>query len=508
MQDAILGIDVGTSATKAILLDLAGREVAAASQSYPFLTPQPGWVEQDPEAVWQALIRVLRDVVSQSGGGYRILSLSLAAQAGSIIPAGPEGDPVYPMITWLDTRSQSVTQQWQADGTADTIRRLSGWHPFAGLPLPSIGWLRQHRPDVHAAAARFLGVADFLIHRLTGNFATDLSAASEMLLVDVTTGQWSETLCAIGGVNPDMQSEIGWAGRQVGEITAAIAALTGLPAGTPVIAGGNDQPCAGLAMGMTAPGKVMLSTGTAWVLMSVVATPSPEAAPPWVNVYFHAVPHCWLQGQLVGGFGATVDWWLRQSWQVPDSDGPLDTERAYEWLNEAVRRSPPGSQGLLFLSLNGPSQVPNAAPGGGFIGMELAHTRADMSRAVLEGCAYEVRWALDELRASGIPVEELWLAGGATRSPVWPQILADVNGVPIVVAGYADWAALGGAMLAGWGVHAFATLDEGIARLQPPAQRVLPNAALSTLYTDRMAAYRRVARAVNEARTLPGRREA
>ncbi|MBI2975753.1 MAG: hypothetical protein HYY33_02255, partial [Chloroflexi bacterium] len=234
----------------------------------------------------------------------------------------------------------------------------------------------------------------------------------------------------------------------------------------------------------------------------------PEAAPPWVNVYFHAVPHCWLQGQLVGGFGATVDWWLRQIWQAPDSDGPLDNQRAYEWLNEAVRCSPPGSQGLLFLSLNGPSQVPNAAPGGGFIGMELVHTRADMSRAILEGCAYEVRWALDELRASGISVEELWLAGGATRSPVWPQILADVSGVPIVVAGYADWAALGGAMLAGWGAHAFASLDEGIARLQPPVQRVLPNAALSTLYLERVAAYRQVARAVNEARTLPSQREA
>jgi len=507
MPDAVLGIDIGTSATKAILLDLAGCEVATASQSYPFLTPEPGWVEQDPETVWQALIRVLSDVVSQASG-YRILSLALAAQAGSIIPAGQEGDPVYPMITWLDTRSQSVTQQWQTDGTADTIRRLSGWHPFAGLPLPSIGWLRQHRPDVHAAAARFLGVADFLIHRLTGNFATDLSAASEMLLVDVTTGSWSETLCAIGGVNPDMQSEIGWAGRQVGKITASIAALTGLPVGTPVIAGGNDQPCAGLAMGMTAPGRVMLSTGTAWVLMSVVATPSTDAVPPWVNVYFHAVPQCWLQGQLVGGFGATVDWWLRQIWQAPDSDGLFDNQRAYEWLNEAVRRSPPGSQGLLFLSLNGPSQVSSAVPGGGFIGLELAHTRADMSRAVLEGCAYEVRWALDELRASDIPVEELWLAGGATRSPAWPQILADVSGVPIVVASYADWAALGGAMLAAWGAHAFATLEEGIARLQPPVERVLPNPALADLYADRLAAYRRITLAVNEARSAPSRRDA
>ncbi len=275
MKDAILGIDIGTSSTKAMLFDLSGEEVAVASRSYPFLTPQPGWVEQDAEAVWQALVQVLRDIVAQSGN-YRILSLALAAQAGSVIPVDRQGNPVYPMITWLDSRSRDVIQQWQADGTAATIRRLSGWQPFPGLPLPSIGWLRQNLPQVHAAAYRFLGVPDFLIHRLTGKFATDLSAASELLLVDVKTGRWSEELCAIGGVRPEAQAEIGWAGRRVGAITAEAAGLTGLPAGTPLIAGGNDQPCAGLAMGMTAPGKVMLSTGTAWVLMSVAEKPMVE----------------------------------------------------------------------------------------------------------------------------------------------------------------------------------------------------------------------------------------
>ena len=187
MQDAILGIDVGTSSTKAIVFDLAGKEVAVASQSYPFLTPQPGWVEQDPEAVWQALVEVLRDVVDQARG-HRILALAVAAQAGSVILTDREGDPVYPMITWLDNRSQGVSRDWQADGTAATIRRLSGWNPFPGLPLPSIGWLRQNRPDIHAAASRFLGVPDFLNHRLTGRFATDLSAGSELLMVDLVTG--------------------------------------------------------------------------------------------------------------------------------------------------------------------------------------------------------------------------------------------------------------------------------------------------------------------------------
>ena len=491
MKDAILGIDVGTSSTKAILFDLAGNEVTSASQSYPLLTPQAGWVEQDSEQVWQALIHVLQDIVKQSNG-YRILSLAIAAQAGSIIPVDLNGNPVYPMITWLDTRSQELSRQWQADGTAATIRRLSGWQPFAGLPLPSISWLRQQRPDVHQKAKRFLGAADFLIHRLTGCFATDLSASSEMLLVDIKTGLWSEELCEIGGVNPDLQSEIGWAGRKVGEISSEVASLIGLTSGTPVIAGGNDQPCAGLGMGMTAPGKVMLSTGTAWVIMSVVDADTTEAVPEWVNLYFHAVPEQRLGGQLVGGFGATIDWWLRQVF-----DEGTNQKDLYEQLNEAVRSSSAGCQGLLFLSLSGPSQIMNATPGGGFVGMELVHTRSDMSRAILEGCAYEVRWALDELRSAGIPVQELWLAGGANRSPMWPQILADICGIPLQVAGYADWAALGAAMLAGWGIGAYPSLQEGIMHLQPHLQCLEPKPNLTDIYTQRLGVYQNISRALN-----------
>lgn len=501
MREAILGIDIGTSSAKAILFDLDGKEVTSASQSYPLSTPQAGWVEQDTEEVWQALIQVLRNIVSQSSS-YKILALSIAAQAGSIIPSDIDGNPVYPMITWLDNRSQELTRQWQSDGTAATIRRLSGWQPFFGLPLPSIGWLRNELPEIHAASKRFLGVADFFVHRLTGNFATDLSASSELLLVDIKTGKWSEELCAIGGVDLNMQAEIDWAGRKVGEVTTEAARLTGLPSGTPVIAGGNDQPCAGLGMGMTAPGKVMLSTGTAWVIMSVVDSDTVEAVPEWVNLYFHAVPGKRLGGQLVGGFGATVDWWLHQAFQGIDVSESQDLGNLYDQLNKAVQSSPPGSNGLLFLSLSGPSQVVGAFPGGGFSGMELVHTRADMSRAVLEGCAFEVRWALDELRSSGIPVDELWLAGGANRSPVWPQILADITGIPLTIAGDTDWAAVGAAALAGWGVGAFATLEEGINHLQPAVTQLLPNPALTDLYAQRLADYKRLSRAINSAKTV------
>ncbi|MGQ9490932.1 MAG: xylulokinase [Anaerolineae bacterium] len=505
MSDLILGIDIGTASAKVIAFDLMGAEVASASRPYPLLTPQPGWVEQDAEQVWQALLDALREVAGRTAD-HRIVSLALAAQAGSIIPADERGDPVHPMITWLDRRTDDLVARWRRDGTAERIRQLSGWHPFPGLPLPVIAWLAAERPDVHARARRYLGVADFLNHRLTGRFATDLSAACEILLVAANTGEWSPELCAIGGVDPAMQAELGWAGRLIGPITPEVAAYTGLPADTLVVAGGGDQPAACLGMGMFEPGQVALATGTAWVITGVTKDRRVDQAPPAMDLSFHAAPHRWTVSQFLGGFGATVDWWLQQTWQPPDPAQAQPVKELYRHLNAALADSEPGSHGLLFTPLSGPSQVPGAAPGGVFAGLQLAHTRADMARAILEGCGFEVRWALDELGASGLPTSELWLAGGAAASPIWPQILADISGVPIVVPEGAEegrpsppWAALGAAALAGWGAGLFSTLEEGVARLQPPVRRLASNQALAGLYAERYAAYRRLAAATKAA---------
>ena len=167
MSDLILGIDIGTASTKVIAFDRTGAEVAFASRPYPLLAPQPGWVEQDADEVWRALLDALREVVDRAAG-QRIRALALAAQAGSIIPTDERGDPVHPMITWLDRRTDNLVARWQQDGTAERIRQLSGWHPFPGLPLPVVAWLRAERPDVHARTRHYLGAADFLNHRLTG----------------------------------------------------------------------------------------------------------------------------------------------------------------------------------------------------------------------------------------------------------------------------------------------------------------------------------------------------
>jgi xylulokinase len=494
MQDAILGLDIGTNSTKAILFSPDGREIALAQQGYPLHTPQPGWAEEDPDEVWQAALTVLRRIVEAAAGQWRIRALALAAQSGSLIPCRADGRAVYPMITWLDSRTEALVSQWQADGREAAIRRMSGWWLHPGLPFPSIAWLREFKPDVFAQTERFLGVLDFMNYRLTGQFCTDFSAGAEMQLVDVTAGHWSDDLTARVGITPAQLARLAPAGTGIGPITAEVSRATGLPAETPVINGGHDQCCAALGMGMTEPGQLMLASGTAWVINAITAIPAVESAPASMDLSYHVAPRRWTISQLLGGFGATVEWWLRENLQATAPDAPIDRPALFARFDELIRRSQPGSNGLLFLPLGGGAQVAGSRPGGGFIGLRLDHTRADMAPAVLEGVAFEVRWALDTVRQAGLPAAEVGLSGGASQSPVWPQILADVTGLPFTLTDYGHWPALGAAVLAGTGAGLFGTLAEGITRLQPPGRQVIPAETHRAVYQERFAAYQRYSR--------------
>ncbi len=497
MQETILGLDIGTTSTKAILFDLEGRELAMAQQGYPLSTPQPGWAEQDPEQVWQALVSVLQQIAAQTGPEYHIRALTLAAQSGSVIPADAHGDPVYPMITWLDSRTEALVQQWQADGLEPRIQRLSGWLLHPGLPFPNIGWLRQHRPDVFAKAARFMGVIDFLNHRLTGQFCTDHSSGAEMQLVDVDTGQWSAELCNIVGITPAHLSRLVPSGAVIGPLTAEISRLTGLPPDTQLVSGGHDQCCTAMAMGMIDPGKLMLATGTAWVITGITASPAISEIPANMDLNFHVAPRRWTVSQLLGGFGASVEWWLNHNLQTLDNAVPRSA--LFAQVDALLADSSPGSRGLFFLPPGGGAQLAAKALWGGFIGLRLDHTRADMIHAILEGAAFEVRWALDKMKQVGLPVEQLWVAGGATQSPLWPQILADVSGAPLLLTRYANWPALGAAILGGWGAGIFDSLAAGIAQFQRQPQIVDPHPESVKFYNDCFAAYRQVAHRVANA---------
>jgi xylulokinase len=242
----------------------------------------------------------------------------------------------------------------------------------------------------------------------------------------------------------------------------------------------------------------MLSCGTAWVITTVVETPAVETIPANMDLNFHVVPQRWTVSQLLGGFGATLEWWLTQSWQGHDPQQVSTRAELYTAFNRALEQTEPGSRGLLFLPLGGGSQLESDRPRGGFVGLRLDHTRAAMGRAVLEGSANEVRWGIENIRRAGLPVEQLFLVGGATRSSMWTQILADVIGVPLSVSAYTRWPALGAAILAGVGAGVFRSIEAGQELFRKAFKTIEPDESRRRACNAGYAEYKKLAQLLAE----------
>ncbi len=493
MEPGVLGLDVGTSSVKALLFDRTGAIRGEARVAYPLSTPRPGWVEQDPETLWQALLRAIREVVARVPG-LRVQGLALAAQSGSLLLADRTGRPLAPFITWMDGRSREVVARWRAQGREATIRAVSGWSLHPGLGLPTLAWLGEERPELLGRARRILSVNDFLVHRLTGRFVTNPSNAAGLQLLDVAAGEWSPELCALAGVSPAQLAPVEPSGEAIGPLLPETAQATGLPADAVVVNGGHDQACTALALGITEPGRFLLACGTAWVLTGITGRPDPPGLPPTLDVSRHVLPQRWTISRSLGGLGASLAWWVDQAWQGVDPSHPPSREARFAGLDRELAATQPGSRGLLFLPMTGGHGDPSTTRAGGFLGLGLEHSRGEMARAILESGAYELAWALEPVQAAGLPVEALWMVGGGARSALWPAILADVTGLPIHLPQGEHWPALGAALLAGLGSGLLPNLEQGLARSLGSVRTVSPDRERVQAYRKLFVRYREAVR--------------
>jgi len=441
VQSTILALDVGTTVAKAVLFDLDGHERAIAERGYRLLTPYPGWAELAPQAIWDSVLEVLADITASLGPDFDLLAVSLSTQGGTLVPLRHDSQPACNAITWLDQRSAPVVAGWQSQGLQRWIRARSGWEPQPGLPLASICALRIDQPDVFAATERFLSVNDYLAYRLTGEFCTNPSMAAEMLLTDIQTGGWDAELCALAGIRADQLSPILPAQAVCGQIKPEICRQVGLPEGIPLINGGQDHSCEALALGLADPGSLLLACGTAWVINAVTDSPNVDSIPPQMALNFHVLPQRWIASQFLGGLGAGMEWWLDQFFPQAETRAERFTS-----FDAALSQTRPGSGGIVYDPVGGTPR--SGWTTGGYRGLRLDHSRADMGRAVLESAAYEVRHALEGICAFGLPAELLWMVGGAAHSLHWPQIIADVSGLPVSLTQYRHGPALGAMMLA------------------------------------------------------------
>lgn len=425
-----LGIDLGTSSVKALVLDAEGRSLGSARASYPVLTPRAGEAEGDPRHWWAATRQVVEAAVTDAGA--RPTGIGVAGQMHGVVVVDAHGAPLRPALLWPDTRAKPVMADYLALEPAARRRLANPLVP--GMAGPMLRWLAVHEPAVDRAVRWSLQPKDWLRSRLTGTFLTDPSDASATLLYDVVDDQWDHEVITALGLDPARFPPVAPSASIAGELTADAARQLGLDAGLPVTVGAADTAAAAIGTGLVEPGPVQLTVGTGGQLVTPQAVPTarPEAG---THLYRSALPRGWYSMAAILNAGLALDW-ARRLYDV-------------EWPELYAAASTPvrGDDPIFCPHLVG-ERTPYLDAGlrGGWFGLGLGHERPALLRSVLEGVAFALRDAFDALPVER-PVPHLTIAGGGSGHPAWQQLLADVLDRPLHSLPIADATARGAALL-------------------------------------------------------------
>lgn len=449
-----LGLDVGTSGVKAVLVDPAGNVAASSTVALTLQTPKPGWAEQDPDAWWTASVTAIREVCGKAATG-NVAAVGVSGQMHSSVFLDRAGKVIRPALLWCDGRTTAECREIeQRVGGEERLRDLASNPALEGFTLPKVLWLRNHEPAAFERLATVFLAKDYIRYRLTGELATEPSDASATLMFDTAKLRWSAEILADVGLTQSILPLVGGSSEVLGCVRADASRATGLAAGTPVVGGGADNACGAAGVGVVAPGEAVASWGTSGTLLAPL--PAPKVDPGLrAHTFCHVVPGVWYLMGVVLSAGGAFAWYRDQL--ARDVAGTPDAAMT---LNDEAATIPRGAGGVTFLPYLQGERTPhrNANARGAFLGLSLAHTRAHLSRAVVEGICFALRDSLSILRSLGLLPNELLLTGGGAKSPFLRQLQADVFGLPVTTVNREEGPAYGAALLAAVGAGAFPDL--------------------------------------------------
>ena len=478
----VLGIDVSTTATKAVLIDETGSVLGVAASEYGFDVPRPLWSEQDPRLWWDGTVAAIGSVLASTDvPGGDVVAIGLTGQMHGLVLLDERDAVLRPAILWNDQRTAAACDEIRATIGRDRLIAITGNDALTGFTAPKLVWVRDVEPDVWRRAAHVLLPKDFVRLQLTGDHAIDKADGAGTILFDLAARDWSDEVVDALRIDRSWLPPTFEGPTVTGVVTSAAAMATGLRAGTPVVAGGGDQAANAVGLGAVEPGVPALSLGTSGVIFAPTDRPIVEPGGR-VHAFCHAVPGRWhLMSVMLSAAGSLR--WFRDT---------LAPGEPYGALADAAGEVDPGSDGLLFLPYLTGERTPHPDPlaRGAFVGLTVGHDRRHLTRAVLEGVAFGLRDGLDLMVAAGMPPPtRIRASGGGTASPVWRQILADVLGVELATVATAEGAAFGAGILAavGAGWHPTVEAAAGAWIDATVAAAPGPNAAI---YRDRHAVYR------------------
>lgn len=471
-MDALVGVDIGTTSVKAVAFDAAGAEHGAAERGYELSEPAPGEAVQDPAEILDAMVDAIRvATAAASAAGARVTGLSLGAALHSLVALDERDRPLTPLVTWADMRAVEQAGRLRAEHPELHDRTGTPVHPMS--PLCKLAWFRERDPQTFAAARRWAGIKELALARLTGSLAVDHSCASGTGLLSLEGLDWDEQALSLAGVDPERLAPLVET-KRVFELSGE--AGTGLPAGTPVVAGAADGPLANLGVGAVRPGVAACSIGTSGALRVVVERP---AVDPARSVFCYGLtPGRWVVGGAINNGGVVLRW-------AGDALAPDLGEGAEEELLALAAEAPAGSEGLVMLPYLLGERAPHwtGTERGAYVGLTLRHRRAHLLRAAIEGVSLQMALVLAAVRRAGNDVREVRATGGFARSELWRQVLADALGMPIGFPAADQGSAFGAALVGMEALGMVESIEAAVAMI-PLEEVVEPDPEDAAVYAE------------------------
>jgi xylulokinase len=492
MAQYLLGIDVGTGGTRALVVGHDGRIVASATEEHQaFASPQIGWAEQHPEDWWRATGLAVRKALAVANlGSEPIACVGFSGQMHGAVLLDAAGEVVRPALIWCDVRTEKQCSDMNQQIGPERIIQLTCNPALPNFTLTKLLWVREQEPDNWARVRSVMLPKDYVRFRLTGERATDVADASGTLMLDVARRRWSGEILSATGIDPALLPSLHESPDVCAKISAAGADATGLAAGTPVVAGAGDQAAGATGMGIVQPGSVSATIGTSGVVFA--ATDRPALDPKGrLHTFCHAVPGRWHVMGVTQAAGLSLRW-LRDQW-LPGRAAQNGAD-PYDLLTAEAATVPAGSDGLLWTPYLMGERTPHldGSARAALVGLTASHTRAHIVRAILEGVAFSLKDTFSIFEAMNVPVKSIRLGGGGARSPLWRQIQADVYGHDVEIVEAEEGAAYGAAILAGVGAGVWPSVDTACQSVVRVRERVLLNERNAATMSRAYDSYKRV----------------
>jgi xylulokinase len=473
----LLGIDLGTSSVKAIIIDEQAHILGVGSREYPINVPQPGWAEQNPDDWWQATILAIRQA-QQQAGQQPVDAIGFSGQMHGTVLIDSRKQPIGPAIIWADQRTADEVAEITEIIGVDQLARIAGTAPAAGFMGPTVCWLRKHDPARLDKARACLLPKDYVRLRLTGDVGTDATDASSSALFDVRQRQWSDVILEALDLPGHLWPNVFESADVAGALTTSAAEVLGLEVGIPVVAGCGDQPAQAVGNGLIDPGIGSITIGTGGQLFAPQSRPQADPLLR-LHTFCHAPADRWfIMGAMLSA-GLSLRW-------LRDLHGMTADPDAYPKLSALAAAVPPGADGLLFLPylVGERSPIMDARARGSFVGLALGHGLGHMARAIMEGVAFAMRQILDVMLGVDVPVSQLLASGGGLAAPLWRQIVADVLNRPLLLASGQERAGVGAAVIAGVGIGTYSSYAEARRAVITPYEVTEPDPQRAAFYDE------------------------